>query len=108
MGIDIRDLGDLDDLREVIEIEKRVWGYPDGTEAVPLPMLVAGVHRGAIVLGAFDGPRMVAACYSFPASKAGRLIHWSHMLGVIEGYRDRGVARLLKIEQRSRALAQGA
>jgi len=107
MAIEIRDLNDRDELREVIELEKCVWGYPDSEEAVPLPMLAAGVRRGAIVLGAFEGDSMVAACYSFPAVKARRLIHWSHMLGVIEGYRERGIARLLKLAQRKRALAMG-
>jgi len=105
MTIEIRDLHHVADLREVIEIEKRVWGYPDGDEAVPLPMLAAEVHRGAIVLGAFDGASMVGACYSFPALKSGRLTHWSHMLGVVDGYRKQGIARLLKLGQRTRALA---
>ncbi len=107
MAIEIRDVSALEDLRDVIEVEKRVWGYPDAEEAIPLPMLAAGVRRGAIVLAAFDGRSMVGACYSFPALKGGRLAHWSHMLGVMEGYRDRGIGRLLKLEQRNRALAMG-
>jgi predicted GNAT superfamily acetyltransferase len=106
-GIEIRDLTHLEQLREVIEIEKRVWGYSDAEEAVPLPMLAAGVRRGAIVLGAFDGLAIAGATYSFPAIKDRRATHWSHMLGVLEPYRDRGVGRLLKLRQRERALAMG-
>ncbi len=103
----IRDLRDLADLQRVIEIEKGVWGYADAEEAVPLPILAASVRRGAIVLGAFDGEAMVGATYSFPAIKNGRLMHWSHMLGVVDGWRDRGVGRALKLRQRERALAMG-
>jgi predicted GNAT superfamily acetyltransferase len=106
-SIAVRDLKDLADLREVIEIEKRVWGYPDAEEAVPLPILAAGVRRGAIVLGAFDGHVMVGASYSFPAIRDGRLTHWSHMLGVLQASRSGGVGRLLKLQQRQRALALG-
>ena len=107
MAIEIRTLSQLGELREVIEIEKRVWGYPDAEEAIPLTMLAAGLLRGAIVLGAFDGDAMIGASYSFPAMKDGRTTHWSHMLGVLEPYRSRGVGRLLKIGQRERALAMG-
>ncbi len=106
-SIDIRDLRDLADLRAVIEIERRVWGYADAEEAVPLPILAAAVRRGAIVLGAFDQGRMVGAAYSFPAVKQGRLTQWSHMLGVLDAWRDRGVGRDLKLRQRERALDAG-
>jgi predicted GNAT superfamily acetyltransferase len=107
MAIEIRTLSRLGELREVIEIEKRVWGYPDAEEAIPLAMLAAGLRRGAIVLGAFDGEAMIGASYSFPAMKDGCTTHWSHMLGVLEAYRGRGVGRLLKLGQRERALAIG-
>ena len=105
--VEIRDLRNLPDLRQVIEVEKRVWGYPDAEEAVPLPMLAAGVRRGAIVLGAFDGGEMIGATYSFPAVRNGRLTQWSHMLGVVDGWRDRGVGQQLKRRQRERALEMG-
>jgi predicted GNAT superfamily acetyltransferase len=105
--IEIRDLRELSDLRQVIEIEKRVWGYAGAEEAVPLPILAAGVRRGAIVLGALDGGEMVGATYSFPAVKNGGLTQWSHMLGVVDGRRDRGVGRQLKVRQRERALEMG-
>jgi len=106
-AIEIRDLHDLTDLREVIGIETRVWGYPDAAEAVPLPILAAAVLRGAIVLGAFDAGTMIAASYSFPAAKHGRLTHWSHMLGVLDAWRDCGVGARLKTRQRERALEAG-
>ena len=106
-SIAIRDLTDLSDLRAVIDIERRVWEYPDAEEAVPLPILAAGVRRGAIVLGAFQANRLVAACYSFPAIRDGCPTHWSHMLAVLEPLRHCGVGRLLKVTQRERALAMG-
>ncbi len=105
--IEIRDLTTLDEFRQVIELEQHVWGYPDAAEAIPLPLLAAGVRRGAVVLGAFDDARMAGATYSFPAIKDRCTIHWSHMLGVRDQHRDRGVGRLLKLAQRERVLAMG-
>lgn len=84
-----------------------MWGFPDGEEAVPLPILAAAVRRGGIVLGAFSGDTMIGATYSFPAVKNGRLTQWSHMLGVLEAWRDRGAGRQLKLRQRDCALDAG-
>ncbi len=106
-SIEVRDLCDLADLREVIEIERRVWGYFDAAEAVPLPILAAGLRRGAIVLGAFDGGAMIGATYAFPAIRRRRLTHWSHMLAVLDTWRGRGIGRSLKVRQRERALEAG-
>jgi predicted GNAT superfamily acetyltransferase len=39
--------------------------------------------------------------------KAGRLMHWSHMLGVVPEHRSSGLGRQLKLAQRERALAAG-
>ena len=106
-SIEIRDLCDRADLREVIEVERRVWGYADAAETVPLPILAASVRRGAIVLGAFDAATMIGASYSFPALRQGRTTQWSHMLGVVEERQGRGIGRLLKVRQRERALEMG-
>ncbi len=103
----IRPLTALDDFRRVVDLECDIWGYTDAADAVGVPMLVVTVKRGAILLGAFDGDRMAGFVYSFPGLKAGRPMHWSHMLGVLDGYRGAGVGRMLKVEQRRLALEMG-
>ncbi len=103
-SLEIRELCANADLRQVIDLERRVWGYPDGEEAVPLPILASAARRGAIVLGAFEGRAMIGASYAFPAIRDGALTLWSHMLGVVEEARGRGVGRAIKLRQRECAL----
>jgi predicted GNAT superfamily acetyltransferase len=74
---------------------------------VPTPLFAITVKRGGILIGAFDGERMVAFVYSLPAIVDGKPAQWSHMLGVLPAYRDAGLGRELKLLQRDRALAMG-
>ncbi|HEX5474570.1 MAG TPA: hypothetical protein VFX12_07930 [Vicinamibacterales bacterium] len=104
----IRDLVSLDDCRQVVALEREVWGYTDAEDVVPAPLLIVSAKRGGILLGAFDERGAMAGfVYSMPAAKNGRPTQWSHMLGVARGARDHGLGRLLKLAQRERALAMG-
>lgn len=103
-----RDLRTHADFRRVVEIEREVWGYTDAEDVVPVPILVITVKRGGILIGAFDeADRMVGFAYSLPGLRNGRPTQWSHMLGVIDRYRNTGLGRRLKLEQRRRALEMG-
>jgi predicted GNAT superfamily acetyltransferase len=104
----IRALTTLDECRQVVALEKEVWGYTDAEDVVPAPVLIVGIKRGAILLGAFDdSASMKGFVYSIPAIKDGRLTHWSHMLGVTRDARGCGLGRRLKLAQWERALAMG-
>ncbi|HXH05626.1 MAG TPA: hypothetical protein VNI83_03450 [Vicinamibacterales bacterium] len=104
----IRPLTTLEDCRRVVELEKRIWGYTDAEDVVPVPILMVTVRRGGILLGAFDESGDLAGfVYSLPALKHGRPTQWSHMLGVLPHARNAGVGRRLKLEQRRAALAMG-
>lgn len=104
----IRPLETLDECRKVVELEKRVWGYTDGEDVVPAPVLIVSIKRGGVLLGSFDpSGEMTGFVYSIPGWKAGRPTQWSHMLGVIADARSAGVGRLLKLAQREATLAMG-
>lgn len=104
----IRALTTLDECRQVVALEKDVWEYTDAEDVVPAPVLIVGIKRGAILLGAFDDAgRMKGFVYSIPAIKDGRLTQWSHMLGVTRDARGWGVGRRLKLAQWEHALAMG-
>jgi predicted GNAT superfamily acetyltransferase len=105
-----RDLKTLEEFARVVELERAIWG-PGYDEVVPVPILAVTVLRGGILIGAFDGEasieRMVGFVYSLPGIKAGKPMQWSHMLGVLDQYRNSGVGHELKLLQRERTLAMG-
>ncbi|CAN5568803.1 GNAT family N-acetyltransferase [soil metagenome] len=104
----IRPLTTIDDCQRVVDLEKAVWGYTDAEDVVPAPILIVSVKRGGILLGAFDdGGRMKGFVYSMAALKAGRPAQWSHMLGVTDDVRHRGLGARLKLAQREHTLAMG-
>jgi predicted GNAT superfamily acetyltransferase len=101
-----RDLTALEDFAQVVELERQIWG-PGYDEVVPVPILAVSVHRGGILIGAFDGDRMIGFVYSLPAIKGGKPTQWSHMAGVVAEYRGAGLGLRLKLLQRERTLKMG-
>lgn len=100
-------LQSIPEIREVIALEQEIWGESTPEDAVGVPLFVASLKRGAVLLGAFEEGRLIGFVYSFPGLKDGRPMHWSHMLGVRPARRAAGVGRALKLEQRRRCLAMG-
>ncbi len=121
MGISLRDLHTLDEYRQVVDLEREIWGYTDSNDLVTLPVFIITMKRGGILVGAFDeSERMVGFVFSLVGMKPpqrgrragdpvkeGRITHWSHMLGVLPDHRSSGLGRQLKLAQRERALAAG-
>jgi predicted GNAT superfamily acetyltransferase len=104
----LRDLHSVEEFARVVALEKEIWGFEAGGDVVPVNLFAATVKRGAILLGAFDPQEKLAGfVYSFPGLKAGRVVQWSHMLGVHSGMRGLGLGYHLKLAQRERTLAQG-
>lgn len=103
----IRPLHTIPEYRDVIALEQEIWGASVPEDAVGVPLFVAALKRGAILLGACDGGRLVGFVFSFPGLKDGHLMQWSHMLGVRPEYRASGIGRELKLEQRRVCLAMG-
>jgi len=103
----IRPLHTIAEFREVIALEQEIWGASVPEDAVGVPLFVASVKRGAILLGAYDAGRLVGFVYSFPGLKDRRPMQWSHMLGVRLEARASGIGRALKLEQRCLCLDMG-
>jgi predicted GNAT superfamily acetyltransferase len=105
-AITYRDLTTLEEYAQVVVLERTIWG-PGYDDVVPAPILGISVFRGGILAGAFHDNRMVGFVYSMPGLKNGQPMQWSHMLGVIDEFRNENVGLQLKLLQRERALAQG-
>jgi predicted GNAT superfamily acetyltransferase len=102
-SIAIRPLATHGEFKQCEHIQKNVWG----ASGVSGELLLVTQKNGGLVLGAVAGRRVVAFLYAFLGRRAGRLIHWSHLMAVEPPYRDQGLGFRLKIEHRRRALEQG-
>ena len=105
--IAIRGLRALAEFSEVVKLQQCVWGFAD-SELLPLRFFVVATRIGGHVFGAYDAGQMVGFCVASPGVKpAGKPYLHSHMLGVLPAYRNAGVGKRLKLEQRADALARG-
>jgi len=105
--IEIRQLFQLSEFEDVLELQKSIWGFAD-VELLPIRFLVVVSKVGGHVFGAYDGERMIGFCFAIPGIKPdGHPYLHSHMLGVLAAYRDAAVGRRLKLRQRDDALARG-
>jgi predicted GNAT superfamily acetyltransferase len=105
-ALSYRDLTSLEEFAQVVELERVIWG-PGYDEVVPIPILAVTVKRGGILIGAFDADRMIGFVYSLPGIKYGKATQWSHMLGILDQFRNAGAGRELKLLQRERTIAMG-
>ena len=105
--IEIRALHNHEEFVEAVRLQQTIWGFEE-IELLPVRLFVTATKVGGQAFGAFDGGRMIGFCLAIPGIKPGGkpYIH-SHMLGVLKDYRDAGVGRLLKLEQRKEAVARG-
>jgi predicted GNAT superfamily acetyltransferase len=104
LAVTIRDLQSFEDLKQVDEVEREVWGLSD-IDITPLTLAIATKEAGSIWVGAFDGTKLVGFAFGFLGLENGRLIVHSHMLAVREPYRSSHLGYDLKLAQRERALA---
>jgi predicted GNAT superfamily acetyltransferase len=104
--IQVRALHETSEFEEAVRLQQQIWGF-DEIELLPVRLFVVARKIGGQAMGAFDGERMIAFLLAIPGIRDGRHYLHSHMLGVLPEYRDHGVGRLMKLEQRRDALARG-
>jgi predicted GNAT superfamily acetyltransferase len=113
--IEIRAVQGFDELQACVDLQIATWGY-DETDVIPRKTFKVAQTIGGQVMGAFDTElpgtqSLIGFVFSLPGVKSAQgvarpYLH-SHMLAVKEGYRNRGLGRQLKLEQRREALARG-
>jgi predicted GNAT superfamily acetyltransferase len=105
-GVRIEQLTTVAQMRRVERLQMEIWGMGEAG-AIPFPFLVASVHNGGRVLGAYEGDEMIGFAYGFPATRDGQLIFYSHMAGVLPQAQRHAVGYALKLAQRELALREG-
>ncbi|MDR3792167.1 MAG: GNAT family N-acetyltransferase [Terracidiphilus sp.] len=115
--IEIRACEGFDELEACVQLQIETWGY-DESDVIPRKTFLVAKAIGGQVMGAFDteianggAEAMVGFVFSLPGVKSANgapqpYLH-SHMLAVKAAYRNRGLGRQLKLEQRREALSRG-
>jgi predicted GNAT superfamily acetyltransferase len=114
MDYPIRVLDTPEDMQQVEVLHKKVWGGSD-LDVIPVHVSLALSHNGGVVLGAFDGERLIGFVLGFLGTDhrssdrpaMARLKHASHELAVDPAYRSKGIGYALKLAQRHVVLRQG-
>lgn len=99
----IKELKTLEEMQQVQLLEKKVWKM----EPIPTHQTLTAVKNGGIMVGAYDGEQLIGFSYGFPGFKDGKVYLCSHMLGIDENYRSRGIGEQLKQAQRKLAIEKG-
>lgn len=102
----IRDIETLDEMHEVEQLQREVWGVED-LEIYPALALKPQKEVGATLIGAFAEGRMVGFVFGFPGILDGETIIHSDMLGISPAYRSNNLGYLLKCAQRDAAVRLG-
>jgi len=102
----IRPCRGIAEFEACIAVERAVWQSSD-VDIIPIPLFVVASETGGQVLGAFHGTDLVGFTLAIAGWRARKPFLHSHMTAVLDGYRDRGIGRRLKLFQREDALARG-
>ena len=99
-GVTLRLLHSPEEARQVEAVQRRVWGE-DGI--VSFTMLLAAIHNGGILIGAFLEEELAGFVFGFPGAietpQGLRLKHCSHMLAVLPEHRNLGLGFQMKRAQ---------
>jgi predicted GNAT superfamily acetyltransferase len=102
----IRPLNGISEFQKCVELQREAWGSAD-IDIMPTRYFITHAHIGGLVLGAFEGERLVAFVNATPAVREG-MVYWrSHMLAVSREYWNSGIGAQLKLAQREHALQRG-
>lgn len=105
--IEVRRLGNLEELRQCEELQSRVWG-PEDVVRVPALVMVTALGNGGFAFGGFADGKIVGFVLASPGlTDTGHVKQCSILMAVDPSYQNSGVGYRLKLAQREAALAQG-
>ena len=106
----IRIIDKPEEMPAVEELQRLVWAAPD-IEIVSKDMLLAVVHNGGLLIGAYVGADLVGVSFGFPGiystPDGPGLKHHSHLLAVHPDWCSKGIGFALKRAQWQMVRKQG-
>jgi predicted GNAT superfamily acetyltransferase len=103
----IRPFATLDEYEACAAFQEEIWGV-GFTERVSAAILHVANRIGGLAAGAFGEDGVLHGfVFGLTGLEEGELVHWSDMLAVRSGLRDRGLGTRLKHYQREVLLARG-
>jgi predicted GNAT superfamily acetyltransferase len=102
----VRELTRLDEFEACLDLQREGFGWSD-IDLMPYRFFVVSRHIGGLVLGAFDGSKLVGFLSAIPGVRNGKPYWHSHMLAVTKTSRDAGIGTELKTAQKTHALEKG-
>ncbi len=115
--IEIRDISGLDEVDQINNVQKEIWGMDD-LEMIPGRFMHAMQFNGACLIGAFEDDKLVGFVFGILGTLEGldhridqvaaaRLQLYSVIMGVLPDYQVLGVGFRLKTAQRDFAMRIG-
>ena len=106
----IKILDSIEEMEQVEDLQRIVWPGSE-TDVVPAHLLVTLSHNGGLVLGAYEGEKLVGLLFGFAGlyhtADGPRPKHCSHQMGVDPEARDAGIGFALKRAQWQMVRQQG-
>lgn len=103
----IRPFSRPEEYQACTEFQEEIWGR-GFNERVSAAILMVANKIGGLAAGAYGvDDELLGFVFGLTGIREGGLVHWSDMLAVREGYRDRGLGRALKAYQREVLLGRG-
>ena len=104
--IHIRPIESIAEMKALEKLQQDVWGWDD-LDTTPLMNFIILKELGGMLIGAFDGEKIIGFAFGFIGCDAGQIVFHSHMLAVHRSYREHGIGCRLKLAQRTAALERG-
>ncbi len=97
----------LEEYQDCVDFQEEIWGI-GFREQVSTAILMIANKLGGLAAGAYDEDgRLQGFVFGLTGVRDGEPVHWSDMLAVRPGLRDRGLGTRLKAYQRSVLLERG-
>lgn len=99
----LKELKTISELEQLEKIEQNIWNMPP----LPTHQTLTAVKNGGIIIGAFEKDKIIGFSYAFAGFKGDQTYLCSHMLGIEDNFRSKGIGEYLKKKQLEIAIRKG-